>query len=292
MIPGDGGDDYYFLWTLWWFKKAILSVSSPYFSQYIFYPNGINLIFSTLTPFNGILSIPLQFMFGLIKAYNILFLISFIISGYGTYLLVKYLTGNLKAAFISGLIFMFSPSHFAHALGHLNLLSIEWIPFYVFFLLKTINEKNSKNAIYAAFFMSLVFYCEYTYAMYLSLFTVFFLLYYAYEDKNYVVNKYVVKRLCLMGISFTFLVLPLVYSLFKELLISGSSYMYVGGFVPLSASLLGFFIPSNFHPIFHQFVNSINGYQNFTGAELTVFAGYTGLLLATIAFLKIKTKGN
>jgi hypothetical protein len=288
-IPG-GGDAYQFLWFFWWVKKSLLSASSPYFSQYIFYPTGVNLAFSTITPFNSILSIPLQSMFGLIKAYNILWLSSFILSGYGTYLLVRYLTGNLKAAFISGLIFMFSPYHFAHALGHLNLLSMEWIPFYVLFLIKTVNEKSSKNAIYAAFFLLLVFLCEYTYAVYLCCFTVFFLLYYVYEDKSYVVNKYVVKRLFLMGVTFTFLVLPFVYPLLKELLISKSSYMYNNGFVVFSADLLGFFVPSRSHPVFGQLVNPI--YQNFTGndGEFTVFAGYTVLILSVIAFLKIKTK--
>lgn len=289
MVPG-GGDAYFYLWDLWWFKKALLSASSPYFTQYIFYPAGINLAFSAITPFNGILSIPLQSVFGLTKAYNILFLTSFIISGYGTYLLVKYLTGNSKAAFISGLIFMFSPYHFAHSLSHLNLMSIEWIPFYVLFLLKTINEKSSKNAIYAAFFLLLVFLSEYTYAVYLSFFTVFFLLYYAYEDKNYIVNKFVIKKLSLMGICFIFLSFPFAYPLFKELLVSKSSYMYNGGFVAFSADLLGFFIPSTMHPVFNQFVDPI--YQNFTGnfSEFTVFAGYTVLILSTIASLKIKTK--
>jgi len=289
MVPG-GGDVYFYLWDLWWFKKALLSASSPYFTQYLFYPTGINLAFSAITPFNGIFSIPLQFVFGLTKTYTILWLTSFIISGYGTYLLVKYLTGNSKAAFISGLIFMFSPYHFAHSLGHLNLLSIEWIPFYVLFLLKTINEKSSKNAIYAAFFLLLVFLSEYTYAVYLSFFTVFFLLYYAYEDKNYIVNKFVIKKLSLMGICFIFLSFPFAYPLFKELLVSKSSYMYNGGFVAFSADLLGFFIPSKFHPVFNQFVDPI--YQNFTGnaAESTVFAGYTVIILSAIAFLKIKTK--
>lgn len=289
MVPGEG-DVYFYLWDLWWFKKALLSASSPYFTQYFFYPTGLNLAFSAITPFNGIISIPLQFMFGLTKTYTILWLISFVISGYGTYLLVNYLTGNSKAAFISGLIFMFSPYHFAHSLGHLNLLSIEWIPFYVMFFFKTVNEKSSTNAIYAAFFLLLVFLSEYTYFIYLSLFTIFFLLYYICEDKSYVINKYVVKRLFLLGISFTILFLPFVYPLLKELLTSKSSYMYSGGFVTYSADLLGFFIPSKFHPIFNQFV--IPMYQNFTGnyAEFTVFAGYTVLILSTIAFLKIKTK--
>lgn len=289
MIPGDG-DAYQFLWFIWWYKKALLSASSPYFSQYIFYPTGVNLAFSAITPFNGIVSIPLQYIFGLTKTYNILWLSSYIFSGYGTYLLVKYLTGDLKAAFIAGLIFMFSPYHAVHALGHLNLLTIEWIPFYVLYLLKTVNEQSSKNAVYASFFLLLAFLSEYTYAVYLSFFTALYLLYLFYENKNYVTSKSVVKRLVLMGINFTFLVLPFAYPLLKELLVSNSNYMYNEGFVTFSADLLSFFIPAQFHPVFGQFVNPF--YENFTGnvAEFTVFAGYAVLILSIIAFLKIKTK--
>jgi hypothetical protein len=66
--------------------------------------------------------------------------------------------------------------------------------------------------------------------------------------------------------------------------------MYNSGFIIYSADVLGFFIPSRFHPIFNQFVTPL--YQNFTGndAEFTVFAGYTVLILSAIAFLKVRTK--
>jgi hypothetical protein len=171
QVPG-GGDTYFYLWDLWWFRTALLDFSNPYFTPYLFHPTGLNLAFSAVTPFNALLSIPLQSIFGLIRTYNILFLISFIIAGYGTYKLTRYLTGNSQAAFIAGLIFMFSPYHFAHSLGHLNLTSIEWIPFYVLYFLKTINEKNVKNAIYSAFFLLLVALSEYTYVVYLSAFTI------------------------------------------------------------------------------------------------------------------------
>jgi hypothetical protein len=289
MVPGEA-DVHFYLWDLWWFKKSFMDLSSPYFTPYLFYPNGVNLAFSAITPFNGMVSVPLQLIFGLTRTYTILWLASFIISGYGAFLLVKYLTKNSKAAFVSGIIFMFSPYHFAHSLGHLNLLSIEWIPFYVLFFFKTIDENNYKNSIYAAFFLLLVFLSEYTYSVYLCIFTAFFLLYYIFEDRNYIVNKNVIIKLFLMGLSFSILFLPFAYPLLKELLLSQSSYMYSTGFVTYSADLLAFFIPSKFHPIFGQFVLPI--YHNFTGnaAEFTVFAGYTVLLLSLISFLKIRTK--
>ena len=68
-----------------------------------------------------------------------------------------------------------------------------------------------------------------------------------------------------------------------------SEYMYHGGFVEYSADLLGFFIPTVFHPVFKDYVAPI--YANFTSnyAENTVFVGYTVILLSLLALIKIKT---
>ena len=56
-IPGPGGDAYQFIWGFWWFKKALLSFCSPYYTPYIFHPTGVNLAFSTVTPFNAMASL-------------------------------------------------------------------------------------------------------------------------------------------------------------------------------------------------------------------------------------------
>lgn len=149
MIPGDGGDAFWYLWDFWWFKEALSTLSNPYYAQNIFYPFGVNLIFSEVSPLNAAISVPLQSAFGLIKAYNIIWISTFILSGFNTFLLTKYLTGNRKAAFISGLIFMFCPYRFAHALGHMNLISTQWMILYILFLIKIINEDKRSNALLA-----------------------------------------------------------------------------------------------------------------------------------------------
>jgi hypothetical protein len=169
-IPGSG-DAFWFLWDFWSFKKAVINLSNPYYTTDIFYPTGVNLAFSEVSPFNAIISIPLQHLFGLIAAYNIIWILTFILSGFGTYLLVKYLTNNTKAAFLSGLIFMFCPYHFAHALGHMNLTATEWIPFYVLFLIKMTGENKRTNALYAAFFLVLTAMTSDYYLVYLFSFT-------------------------------------------------------------------------------------------------------------------------
>src|SRR5262249_20078350 len=66
-------------------------------------------------------------------------------SGYGTWLLARYALSNANpkqgvvftaartnlAAFIAGCVFAFAPVRMAHLLGHMQVLSTEWLPFFV-----------------------------------------------------------------------------------------------------------------------------------------------------------------
>ncbi len=67
----------------------------------------------------------------LILCYNLLFLSSFVLSGLGTYLFVREVTGSTRGAFIAGLIFAFALFRIGHY-SHLQLLSSHWMPFVLF----------------------------------------------------------------------------------------------------------------------------------------------------------------
>lgn len=288
-IPGDGGDGLWFIWDFWSFKKAVTNLSNPYYTTDIFYPNGVSLAFSDVSPFNAIISIPLQHLFGLIAAYDMIWISTFTLSGFGAYLLAKYLINNIKAAFLSGLIFMFCPYHFAHALGHMNLTATGWIPFYVLFLIKMTRENKKTNALYAAFFFVLTAMTSNYYLVYMFSFTLLYILYYWLVDKS-PIKKDFTKNFLIMTISFIVGFSPFLYIMLKEMLSSKSDYMYAGGFEEYSADLMAFLTPTVFHPIFKDLVSPINSHFTGNSAEFTVFAGYSVLFLSIIAILKIKTK--
>ncbi len=287
-IPG-GGDVWWFLWDLWSFKKAALNLSNPYYNVDIFHPTGVSLAFSDVSTFNTIISIPLQQLFGLVISYKIVWILTFVLSGISVFLLVKYLTNNIKSAFLSGLIFMFCPYHFAHACGHMNLTTIQWIPLYVLFIIKMRREEKTTNAIYAAIFLVLVAMSSIYYLLYMSVFTLLYLIYYWIVDRSQI-NISFIKKFLLMSISFLIGFSPFIYMMLNELLILGTGYLYPGGFIEFSADLLAFFTPTIFHPIFKDFAFPINSHFTGNGAENTVFAGYTVLVLSIIAIVKIKTK--
>ena len=118
-VPG-GGDAWQHIWNLWWVKDALLNLhTNPYHTDLLYYPNGVNLYLHTLVLTAGIIGIPRQLLgLNLIATYNLILLSSFVLAGYGAYLLCHYLTSN-RWAFrsIGGLVFAFSPYHFAHMFG-------------------------------------------------------------------------------------------------------------------------------------------------------------------------------
>ncbi|MDQ6694481.1 MAG: hypothetical protein M3014_08690 [Chloroflexota bacterium] len=143
-IPG-GGDAWHNIWNLWWVHEALaVRHINPFQTDMLFYPAGANLYLHTLTFSAGLIALPLQVLgVTLITCYNIVLLLTFILAGYGAYLLCRYLTGSRWASFVGGGIFAFSPYHFAHLLGHMNLASLQWIPFYVLLLLRAADIPGS-----------------------------------------------------------------------------------------------------------------------------------------------------
>src|SRR5215813_1065550 len=90
-VTGDGIDDPALAWNLWWIKTCLVDQLQLdiFHAGWMFHPIDINLGFYTLTPLNGLLSIPLQSALSLIVANNILLLSSFVLGGYGIWLLAQ-----------------------------------------------------------------------------------------------------------------------------------------------------------------------------------------------------------
>ncbi len=184
-IPGDGFDGWQNYWNLWWVKTALIDEhTNPFFTNLLFYPTGVSLLFHTLNVFNGILSLPLQLAFGLFPAYNTVVLLSFVLGGFGAYLLVRQILGipgGKFPALAAGVIFSFSPFHFAHLLGHLQVISLEWIPFYALYLVRIFQVPQRidgnpegigiKEMLLAALFLVLIGLCDLYYVLYCLLFT-------------------------------------------------------------------------------------------------------------------------
>lgn len=171
---GDWGQN---MWALWWTRYALLSLEqTPFFTNYLFYPEGITLRFHPLDVSDGLLAMPLYGLLGSDITYNLMIWLSFVLGGWGTYLLAHYLTGHRGASFVAGLIFVLSPYHFLRIeLGHLNLSTIQWIPFYALFVLKFMREGRRLWSILAVFFLVINALNSWYYVIYCGLLSLAFI---------------------------------------------------------------------------------------------------------------------
>jgi hypothetical protein len=178
-VTGDGIDDPALAWNLWWVKVRLVDQFAPdiFHAGWMFHPVAVNLAFYTLTPLNGLLSIPLQTGFSLVVANNLLLLSSFVLGAFGAYLLaldqLRWLTGpaslsaprpaarvdgRFLAALAAGVIYAFASSKLFYAsLGQFNIASSQWSPFCVLLLLRMVQapRRRLRSAALAGLFSGL-----------------------------------------------------------------------------------------------------------------------------------------
>ncbi len=281
------------LWNLWWVPRALLNLKNPFHTDFIYYPDGVSLYFHTLHPLNGILSFPVQLLFGLTAAYNFIVFFSFIMAGVGAYLLALDLCRKREAAFAASLIFTFAPYHLGTLKGLMQLISLEWLPFYLLFLLRATRpggqtlKQRAFNTAGATFFLVLTALTDWYYVLFLLIFTG---LYFIYPTHKPLARSYKLKFKLIPLILALFLaaMAPVLIPMVKEL---GRTNYYLPaedaarGF---SATLAAFFVP----PTTSSFLGWLG--QKFPAAYLTgplaaqVYLGYLALLLAGVGLLSFR----
>jgi len=126
-MPGSG-DAPWFIWQFWWFKYALFDLHQlPYTTNLLYYPLQ-DVPVMAQTPVNETLMLPLLVGTNLILFYNLLFYLTYILSGYFTYLLGRALRCRPAIAFVGGLLFAFCAYRGMRGLGHLSLLTTQWMP--------------------------------------------------------------------------------------------------------------------------------------------------------------------
>jgi len=156
-VLGPPGDNFEYLYKLWWFKHALFDLRiSPFFTADVFYPEGYHLALHEMSLANVVLGMPLTILSGETVSYNVLVLLSFALSGLGAYLLVFRLTHERLAALVSGVIYAFCSYRMAHlGTGHLNLLGTQWLPFLFLCLERMLETKSTLSAILAGVFFAM-----------------------------------------------------------------------------------------------------------------------------------------
>ncbi|HZQ10108.1 MAG TPA: interleukin-like EMT inducer domain-containing protein [Anaerolineae bacterium] len=298
-VPGRGTDDPALTWNLWWMKFALFDIgTNPLYSNYIFYPIGVNLVAYTSTVLNAILALSLQFAFGVIAAQNVYTLSALVISGYGAYLLSLEMMSRTTddgrrttdrrpptayiAAGIAGAFYAFGAWHISYvAAGHFMLLSNQWIPFLALMLFRFDRPTwHLRDAFLAGLFFVCAAWTELTFIPFISLLTGSYFVYILLARRDALRLQLAYKTILfvlVVGIG----VAPIALNLLFDTLHYGY-YLAPGlGRVQIfSAEPISYFLPSAQHPILGAWANAIT-----TANTSYAFIGWAALAFAIIGLV-------
>jgi len=183
----DAGDGLQNVWNLWWVNLAVRHPDlypSVWQTPLLHWPFGVTLIGQTLNPFNGYVAVVLLQFLSLTAAHNTIVVSAFVLGGLTTYWLAFYVSRSFWGSIIAGFVFTFSSYHFMHAEGHLQCVSLEWIPLFVLCWYVLITRPSATAGTFAAIVFWLVLLCDYYYFVYCILAAILIIAWYAFVRRD------------------------------------------------------------------------------------------------------------
>ena len=283
-ILGYPGDSFQHAWFLWHFGRAVSHGQNPYFTNLIFYPNRVNLAWSTLDPVASLLALPFSLTVGPVIAYNVSLILQLALAAFFAYLLCSRICANTVAAVIGGVCFGFSPWMMGEALGHLSLVTAFPIPLYFLALDTVLRRANGRwrDGIVLGICLMITALAHYNYTVFCILLSIVILgVDLAIEGRPLIKNVW--RPVAAGAITFAVLFLPLFLSMWGV----SADRPRTRQFQMIeahSADLLGLFVPSWKHLLFGSTVRHWNMGLFSAGYEGIVYLGPVILLLAGIGF--------
>ncbi|MEW5987143.1 MAG: hypothetical protein AB1791_10955 [Chloroflexota bacterium] len=237
VIIGNDIDLYINPWADWWTLKALREPDVSFWrTDYLFYPNGVELTYHSFSHFNTLVSLALRPLLGVLPAYNLAILLNYVLNGLSMFHLVRYLTRSAATGVMAGIVFAFnSLSLFQSA--HPVLLSVWCLPWATLYFLKAwendergmMNDERKKHssfilhpssfALKAAVFVFLAAAASTLLLYLLGLWLGFLFLYLTLVERR----RPPWSGLVVFGLVSLALVLPLLYPLLKDWLVNHDS---------------------------------------------------------------------
>lgn len=268
------GDPALNAWALQWVSRSITTDPLNLFNGNAFYPSknsialsehmfSLALINTLFRPFSE------SPWFG----YNLLIFLAYLLSSLGAYNLLSYISGSKITGFWAGIFWGFLYFR-VHHIGHLQILSFQWIPYTVYFLLRYTRRGDNKSALGLVCFFALQALVSWYLAVINTFISIFVLV--CAVDKRFFVKPRWIKHILVLlaiGIVLTPFFIPYMNMVktstlsdrMKHTLNSGDNVHLIDYLHPPQGTLIGQKIPKNTYWIWQ---------------ENTLYIGYIPLLLS------------
>jgi len=285
MVLGWPGDNLEYVWKMWWFKHTLVDERvTPYFNPDVYVPFGLNMAYAEMTPSHTVLGLPLTVLFGETVSYNLAILLSFVLTGLGTCLLVEQITGSLLAGVISGTAFAFCPYRIAHLPGHLPLMGTQWLPFTLYWLEKLRCEPKGKYALGAGICFALFSLSSWYYAAFGIIVLGIYVPLRFRPWKRWLSCGTTWRNLAISGFAVTVLLVPFVIPYLRSYQ-GGALRHSVPAIDYWSANPTDFLVPNLQHPLWGAWLREKVPFQAQAGVEKSLYLGWVTSGLAFIGIV-------
>jgi hypothetical protein len=213
-LPGIGDDLLVHYWNGWRTKRVLTQGGDLFYTDLIFHPQGVTLLFHNISWYNIALWLPLGPLVGGVAAFNLVYLANLVLCGVGMYILARYLTRSTAAAFIAGLIYAFWPYRLFE-INHPNLITTQWLPLFLLYMMRAVREERKmRHALLAAIFLALTGYARWQLLVLAAILAGAYGVYsLAFERRHW--NLRVVVALVVIGIVALALMSPILYPMVR-----------------------------------------------------------------------------
>ena len=173
-VPGDPGDNYSFIWNLWWMRHVLATPGLAYFhTTYLFHPFGTSLANHPNTALPALIGATLLGRASPAAAQSVL-LIAYVFANLAAmYALAWTLTKHVAASALAAVTFGLSPYVAVHMLGHFDLVAAFTIPLFALALHHALAGSN-RAAVAAGLTLGATAYIAYYHLVYECFFAVIY----------------------------------------------------------------------------------------------------------------------
>jgi hypothetical protein len=289
-LLGYSGDNFQHAWFLWHFARSVVRFQNPFYTNLIYYPNTVNLAWSTTDPLASTLALPMSLLLGPVVAYNLSLILQLALAAFFARLLCLRACRNETAAFLGGICFGFSPFLMAHALGHLSLATAFPIPLYFLALDRVLRHRGSswkeywKDGLLLGLALLLTALAHYNYTVVCLAATLVWIAVDAVLMGPRLIEK-VWRPLAWASATFLITFSPILIMLVGTAADTPQPRP-IQNIRQYSSDALGFLIPSWNHVLFGNFARGLDPSVFVAGYEGTVYVGPVILVLAILGFWK------
>jgi hypothetical protein len=288
QIPGNSNDAYNGLWVMWHVKEALFGRQPLFDLPLLYYPSGATLLTHVPGPLTGFFALPF-WPWGPAAAHNGATLVSFVLTGYGLYLLARALGMTRPVAFFSGLLLLLAPMHLAGLWGHTTKVFLGAMPLVLLGLLHSLNPGRSLRWVVVTAVALLAAMLHDSLQFILLAMAMAFFIVAAFVTRPRSEWKTLLRRVAALAVACLFIVGPLLIATIAAANAPGldldrnfDSFTFQPDAVEL---LLPPAYTALFGPAVTTFFNNHNVIQHI---ETEIYLSWLGLILAAIAFVRVR----